>query len=75
MDHSGLGSVSKVVYSLNFNLVLGKCGRSRHDELGAVGHSRIVPTTALRLLPPHDLIVEPWTVGLEARQRLRRRKI
>lgn len=69
-----LRSGAVVVHSLDLQLVRSKCGRPRHDELGVVGYGHGRPLAVQVLLPPHDFIVKPWTVGLEARQRLRKEK-
>lgn len=63
-----------VVHSLDLQLVRDKCGRPGHDELGVVGYGHGGPLAVQVLLPPHDFIVKPWAVGLEARQRLREEK-
>lgn len=70
-----LRSGAVVVHSLNLQLVRNKCVRSRDDKLGVVGHGHGRPLAVQVLLPPHDFIVKPWTVGLEARQRLWQEKV
>lgn len=75
VGNSRVGPSSVIVYSLNLNLIWNKCGRSRHNKLGIVGHSHRSPLAVYHLLPPHHFVVKPRAVGLEARQWLQRGKL
>lgn len=72
MGNGRLRSGAVVVHSLHLQLIRNERGRSGHDELGVVCHGHCGPVDVSGLLPPHDFVMKPWTVRLEAGQRLQR---
>lgn len=72
MGNCRFRSGAVVVHSLNFDLIWHKGGRSRHHKLGDICHRHWGPIPIPCLLPPHHLVVQPWTIRLQTGQRLER---